>query len=135
MMDLGVGTDVWAVPFDNITTIFHLGYVLIPLYTVGGAFVRSSIALFYVRIFGPKRILVAVLLLNVSIQFAWLIAVSFLCTPLSQFWTQWWNDSSNSCHNIASFIVSTCCCFGTPSSLITNISSGVVLGRASHATL
>lgn len=103
---LGLGTDVWAIPFDRVTTIFKLVYAAFPMYTVGGALIRISIVLFCMRIFGPKRIFVVTLAVNIVAQLAWLIVDCLPCMPPSLFWTEWWNDSTGVCRTMATYVVS-----------------------------
>ena len=75
------------------------------LYTMTHFFVRSSIILFYMRIFPMQsdrklsRILVGTLIFNAVYNFSFLIAVVLQCSPVPYFWTQWEGLHDGHCGN------------------------------------
>lgn len=101
MTSRGLGTDIWAVSFDNITLIFKSLYVLFLLYITSRDLVRLSILLLYQRIFGDiplARWLIRFsfgLIIACSIAFD--LAVIFGCTPISYFWTSWDGEHEGYC--------------------------------------
>ena len=50
MANLGLGKDIWTVPFDNITNILRVYYFDEDLYLTALPMVKISILLFYLRI-------------------------------------------------------------------------------------
>ncbi|KAL2135257.1 hypothetical protein VTI74DRAFT_9242 [Chaetomium olivicolor] len=102
-IDLGQGTDIWFVPFDNITRVLKIFYGQMLLYTITRLFVRASIILFYLRVFRADnklgRILLFTFIFNSIYNFSFLIAVTFQCTPISEFWTQWSGEHEGHCGN------------------------------------
>ncbi|KAK4222301.1 hypothetical protein QBC38DRAFT_460529 [Podospora fimiseda] len=91
----GMGKDVWFVPFDNITKVLRFFYVEMLLYTVTRFFIRSSIILFYLRVFPRKNnnrlglIIIGTLIFNVIYNVSFFFAVLFQCRPISFFWHAW----------------------------------------------
>ncbi|KAK4232815.1 hypothetical protein C8A03DRAFT_48425 [Achaetomium macrosporum] len=89
---LGVGLDLWAVPQDNLSTIFILLEAALLCYIMSRCFVRISICLFLMRIFsvaGARPYIVLGLALNVALSITYLFAIIFQCSPVSFFWTGW----------------------------------------------
>ncbi|TKA27618.1 hypothetical protein B0A50_04450 [Salinomyces thailandicus] len=54
LADLGLGKDIWNVPFDNITAILKVYYFDEDLYLTALPLVKISMLLFYLRIFPQK---------------------------------------------------------------------------------
>lgn len=50
MANLGLGKDIWTVPFDNITNILKVYYFDEDLYLTALPMVKISMLLFYLRI-------------------------------------------------------------------------------------
>ncbi|KAL2135256.1 hypothetical protein VTI74DRAFT_9241 [Chaetomium olivicolor] len=104
-ISLGQGKDIWFVPFDNITLVLKLFYIEMLLYTITRFFVRASIILFYLRVFPPKsesklgRILFYTFIFNIVYNLSFLMAVTFQCTPISDFWRQWSGEHEGHCGN------------------------------------
>ncbi|KAL7624459.1 hypothetical protein AAE478_006024 [Parahypoxylon ruwenzoriense] len=99
----GLGTDIWAIPFDDITLIFKALYTLFVVYVTSRDLVRLSILLFYHRIFGhialARRLIQFSFVLIILCCIAFDFAIIFGCRPLDYFWTSW--DGQNEGHCIS----------------------------------
>lgn len=88
-----MGTDIWAIPFDDITLIFKGLYANFMLYITSRHLVRLSILLFYHRIFGHIRLARRLTRFSYGLVIASCIAfdfaVLFSCTPIQHFWHSW----------------------------------------------
>ncbi|KAI0418926.1 hypothetical protein F5X98DRAFT_336709 [Xylaria grammica] len=97
----GLGTDIWAVPFDNITVILKALYTLFVLYITSRDLVRLSILLFYHRIFGhiqlARRLIHFTFVVIIACCVAFDFAIIFGCTPLDHFWTGWDGQQDGHC--------------------------------------
>ncbi|KAI1078725.1 hypothetical protein F5B20DRAFT_547059 [Whalleya microplaca] len=97
----GLGTDIWAVPFDDITLILKAMYTLFVLYIMSRDLVRLSILLFYFRIFGhvllARRLIQFTFGLIIACCIAFDFAIIFGCTPISYFWTSWDGQHEGHC--------------------------------------
>ena len=99
--ELGLGTDIWALPFDNITLIFKALYCLFVLYITSRHLVRGSILLFHHRLFGHERLarrlvqfsFVILIAFGVTFDFAILVG----CAPIEHFWLSWDNQHRGHC--------------------------------------
>ncbi|KAL2142497.1 hypothetical protein VTI28DRAFT_1099 [Corynascus sepedonium] len=104
-IELGQSLDIWFVSPDNITMVLKLFFVDMLLYTVTRFFVRTSVILFYLRVFPPKpdnklgRILQYTMAFNVVYNVSFLFAVAFQCTPVEDFWRQWEGNHEGHCGN------------------------------------
>ncbi|KAI1381967.1 hypothetical protein F4677DRAFT_400427 [Hypoxylon crocopeplum] len=99
----GLGTDIWAVPFDDITLISKALYAQSVLYTTSCSLVRQSVLLFYYRIFGriplARRLIQATFVLSVSCCIAFDLVNLFGCTPFEYYWTSWDGQHEGHCIN------------------------------------
>lgn len=99
----GLGTDIWAVPFDDITLSFQAFYALFILYVLSRDLVRLSILLFYHRIFGrtplARRLIQFTFVLIIACYIAFVFAIAFGCTPIDYFWTAWDGEHEGHCIN------------------------------------
>lgn len=97
----GLGTDIWAVPFSDITTIFKAWYTLFVIYITFRDFVRLSILLFYQRIFGhvplARRLIQFSFVLIITCCISFDCAILFGCTPIEYYWTAWEGRGGGSC--------------------------------------
>ncbi|KAK4206795.1 hypothetical protein QBC37DRAFT_114306 [Rhypophila decipiens] len=91
--NLGLGKQIWAVPQENIPTLLTLSYVEFLLYNWCEVTLRTSVLLFYIRVFpvgtGPRRIFWAVLIVSDILSVGFLFFNIFQCSPISHFWLQW----------------------------------------------
>ncbi|KAJ8121734.1 hypothetical protein O1611_g10023 [Lasiodiplodia mahajangana] len=99
--NLGLGTEIWAVPRENIDTLLTLSYVEFLLYNWVEVTLRTSVLLFYIRVFavgtGPRRIFWAVLIVSDVLSVGFLFFNIFQCTPISYFWQRWDGEHSGHC--------------------------------------
>ncbi|KAI0968281.1 hypothetical protein F4678DRAFT_443903 [Xylaria arbuscula] len=97
----GLGTDIWNVPFDDITVILKALYVLFALDITSRYLVRLSILLFYYRIFGhiqmARRLIRFTFVLIIACCIAFDFAIIFGCTPLDYYWTGWDGEHDGHC--------------------------------------
>lgn len=104
---LGLGTDFWAVPFDNITFMFKMLYCGFVLYITSRHFVRLSLLLFYYRLFGhipmARRLIRLTSGLVVAMCIAFDFSILFGCTPIKHFWESWDNQHEGHCISIHAF--------------------------------
>lgn len=101
VLDLGLGMDIWAIPFDDITTIFKGIYVIFVIYITSRHLVRGSILLFCYRLLGhdplPRRLIQVTLALLVAFCVALDLAMLFGCTPIDHFWKSWDDQHEGHC--------------------------------------
>ncbi|KAI1416291.1 hypothetical protein F5Y13DRAFT_155003 [Hypoxylon sp. FL1857] len=99
----GLGTDIWAVPFDDITLFFKGLYALCAIYASVRHLVRLSILFFYQRIFGhirlARRLIQFTHVLIISSCISFTSAILFGCAPLDYFWTSWDGQHEGHCAN------------------------------------
>ncbi|KAL2163847.1 hypothetical protein VTH06DRAFT_5906 [Thermothelomyces fergusii] len=104
-IETGQSLDIWFVKPDNVTMVLKYFYIEMLLYTVTRFFVRTSVILFYLRVFPPKpenklgRVLRYTMAFNVVYNVSFLFAVAFQCTPVTDFWTQWEGIHRGHCGN------------------------------------
>lgn len=101
VLHLGLGTDIWALPFDNITNIFIGIYVIFVLYITSRHLVRASIVLFCYRLLGhdplARRLIRFTLALLITFCIALDLAMIFGCTPINYFWNAWDDQHEGHC--------------------------------------
>ncbi|KAK1753711.1 hypothetical protein QBC47DRAFT_415470 [Echria macrotheca] len=105
--EIGLGKDIWFVEFPHVTDIVRTFFINMLLYTATRFLVRSSIILFYLRVFPPGaenklgRLLVGTLVANLVYNFSFFMAVIFQCNPVHSFWTAWAEeDGDGHCGNV-----------------------------------
>jgi hypothetical protein len=99
----GLGQDVWRVPFDMLTTFIRWFYVQEILYFAQIAFLKTSILLFYKRIFGHTQInvfIIGTLAFNALYGLVFVFLAAFQCQPISYYWTNWDHEHVGTCLNI-----------------------------------
>lgn len=98
---LGVGTDIWAVPLDNITPIFKGMYGGFIVYITSRHLVRLSLLLFYYRLFGhiplARRLILLTSALVIAFCTAFDFSIIFGCTPIEHFWLSWDGQHEGHC--------------------------------------
>lgn len=97
-----MGSDMWSVPHENITTIFLYTYITMPLYSIARLVSRISILLFYMRIFDKtpgRRLRICVLVFDIITGLGLSILVAIPCRPVGFFWVRWdrEHDSEGQC--------------------------------------
>ncbi|EME40847.1 hypothetical protein DOTSEDRAFT_74416 [Dothistroma septosporum NZE10] len=103
----GLGTDVWTVPFDNITTMLRIYYWAEDAYLAALPAVKISLLLTYLRFFPSRRFRQAcyvVIGLNVAYIIAFVLISVFQCIPIHLAWERWvYKDAAQMpghCHDI-----------------------------------
>lgn len=101
----GLGQDVWRLQFDMLTRFIRWFYIMEILYFAQIAFLKTSILLFYQRIFGHTKIniyIVGTLVFNALYGVAFVFLAAFQCQPVSYYWTNWDREHTGKCLNINS---------------------------------
>jgi len=101
--DLGLGQDIWTVPFDNITAILKVYYFDEDLYLTCLPLVKISMLLFYLRIFPQKWFRISCFVTMgacAGYAIAFLLVSVFQCRPISFAWTHWHGETSGVCNDI-----------------------------------
>ncbi|KAM7211169.1 hypothetical protein V8F06_013450 [Rhypophila decipiens] len=91
-INLGLGTEMWAVPPDNIPVILAFSFMFMLLYGLCRFFTRLSIIMFYFRVFGltdARPYLIGIFVFNILFVIVFIFVMCFQCTPLSHFWLRW----------------------------------------------
>ncbi|KAI9643653.1 hypothetical protein NHQ30_008275 [Ciborinia camelliae] len=98
---LGLGTDIWAVPQNNITTLLKYSFVQFTLYNLSRCTIRASIILFLLRAFSValRRVLLAMLIINGLVGFIFIFVDIFQCRPVDYFWLNWDGEHHGHCDN------------------------------------
>ncbi|KAI0486689.1 CFEM domain-containing protein [Xylaria cf. heliscus] len=107
--DLGLGTDIWAVPQENLTTLLILSYAEFILFNWAEVTLRTSVLFFYIRVFsgaGPRRIFWAVLIVSDILSVGFVFFNIFQCTPVDHFWLQWDKEHEGHCINASTVTLS-----------------------------
>lgn len=92
LANIGFGSDIWTVHAEDIPILlkgFYTGFII---YGFARFFVRTSILLFYLRIFSiplARPLIIASLALDAAIAIVVVTTMSFQCTPVSYYWTQY----------------------------------------------
>ncbi|KAF3032863.1 hypothetical protein E8E12_003003 [Didymella heteroderae] len=97
---LGLGTDMWLVPFNNITKILEIFYYTELLYLASVALTKISILLFYLRIFPQRslrKIIWATIGLCIAYMIAFVTATAFQCIPVRIAWEHWDGEHHGRC--------------------------------------
>ncbi|KAI5362706.1 hypothetical protein Slin15195_G100850 [Septoria linicola] len=100
LANYGFGTDVWTIPFDRITKILKVFWILELQYTSLGGLVKISLLLTYLRFFSSPRFRIAVFIviaLNVAYLLTFVTAAALQCTPVSYSWHRWDGEHKGHC--------------------------------------
>jgi hypothetical protein len=101
--NLGLGKDIWTVPFDNITAILKIYYFDEDLYLTALPLVKISMLFFYLRIFPQNWFRYACFTTMAACAgygIAFLLVSVFQCRPLPLAWTQWDGEHFGTCNDI-----------------------------------
>ncbi|CAG8977707.1 hypothetical protein HYALB_00008734, partial [Hymenoscyphus albidus] len=88
----GLGKDIWSIPFERITDILYIYYFDEVLYLGSLMMIRLSMLCLYLRLFpqkGFKRIIYAIIAVNILYSIAFITASVFQCIPIQAAWTRW----------------------------------------------
>lgn len=103
MANLGLGKDIWTVPFDNITAILKIYYFDEDLYLTALPLVKISILIFYLRIFPQtwfRYACFATMTACVGYGIAFLLVSVFQCQPIALAWDHWDGEHLGKCNDI-----------------------------------
>ncbi|KAI1151960.1 CFEM domain-containing protein [Nemania diffusa] len=99
--NLGLGTQSWAVPQEDITRLIALTYIEFLIYNFVEVALRTSVLLFYMRVFsngqGLRRIFLATLIISNILSVGFFLFNTFQCTPVSFFWLGWDKQHAGHC--------------------------------------
>lgn len=101
--NLGLGKDIWTVPFENITAILKIYYFDEDLYLTALPLIKISILLFYLRIFPQtwfRYACFATMAACVGYGIAFLLVSVFQCQPIDLAWNHWDGEHSGKCNDI-----------------------------------
>ncbi|KAK4160348.1 hypothetical protein QBC43DRAFT_114352 [Cladorrhinum sp. PSN259] len=91
--NLGLGKEIWAVPQENIPKLLTLSYIEFLLYNWCEVTLRTSVLLFYIRVFPigttARRIFWGVLIVSDILSLGFMFFNIFQCAPINHFWLQW----------------------------------------------
>ncbi|KAL4994932.1 hypothetical protein BDV10DRAFT_197117 [Aspergillus recurvatus] len=100
----GLGKNIWAVPFSDISATLKLFFIEEVLYTICTALIKLSMLFLYLRLF-PNALLRIAIFISLAITSLWALG-SFLaqvlsCKPISYYWNQWDGEHMGKCssHN------------------------------------
>ncbi|KAM0282380.1 hypothetical protein ACHAQH_003060 [Verticillium albo-atrum] len=99
----GMGTDVWTVPFDNITRFIQYFYIQEVLYFAQIALLKTSILFFYMRIFGHtgiKNFIWGTMIFNAIFGVLFTLIAVFQCRPIDYFWKSWDGEHEGHCLDV-----------------------------------
>lgn len=105
-VDNGLGKDVWTLRPEVATRFIEYLYIMVAVYLAEVALIKISLTFFYLYIFpGTKirRLLWGTIIFTAVLGFAEVIAALFNCSPISHYWTQYFENSQGHCVNINAF--------------------------------
>jgi hypothetical protein len=103
----GLGKDIWAVPFDQITEFVHFFYLMEILYFVHVALLKLSLLFFYLRIFPGARIrqlIWGTIIFDVIFAIAFIFTGIFQCSPIDYYWTNWDGQHEGKCFDVNAMV-------------------------------
>ncbi|PVH78466.1 hypothetical protein DL98DRAFT_656171 [Cadophora sp. DSE1049] len=103
VVDLGLGRDIWTVPFHNITLILKLFWVNELLYFISISLLKIAFLLFFFRIFPSRRfrqVVWSLVAFNAVLALVCVIVVCTMCRPLYYVWTQWDGEHQGKCVDV-----------------------------------
>ncbi|PYH88103.1 hypothetical protein BO71DRAFT_469331, partial [Aspergillus ellipticus CBS 707.79] len=106
MQKYGLGTNIWTIPFPDITKQLKLLLIAEVFYMASEAFTQLSFLTFYLRIFpltNFRYLVYTIAAISICFGTSNTIVMIFQCTPVSYFWTSWAGDTSGVCINISDF--------------------------------
>ncbi|KAL4917435.1 hypothetical protein BDW62DRAFT_201867 [Aspergillus aurantiobrunneus] len=109
LRNLGLGEDIWNIPFKDITKTLHLFNISTDIYPPCIALIKISMLFLYLRLF-PGRKLRIITIFTIVLTGCWGIIYTllgiFACSPRSYAWTNWDGEHEGKCLNQAAIIVS-----------------------------
>ncbi|KAK2627136.1 hypothetical protein QTJ16_003102 [Diplocarpon rosae] len=107
LVHLGLGSDIWTVPFDNITQILKILWISEIVYFVAISLLKISFLLFFLRIFLDKRfrkVVCVLIVLNVLVAISFVVAICTTCRPASYVWNHWDGEHTGKCDNMNALV-------------------------------
>ncbi|CAG5154354.1 uncharacterized protein ALTATR162_LOCUS3573 [Alternaria atra] len=101
--EIGLGTDMWLVSFENITKILEIFYYTELLYLASIALTKIAVLLFYLRIFphqNLRRIIYVTIVVCIMYIIAFVTATALQCIPIRIAWEHWDGEHHGKCINL-----------------------------------
>ncbi|KAK3934152.1 hypothetical protein QBC46DRAFT_274401, partial [Diplogelasinospora grovesii] len=108
--DVGMGKNLWAVPFDSITNFLTRVYAMLHVYIIARLLSRTAILLFYLRVFQDvaKRTIIITLLFILAHDVSSTIIFLCVCRPLNFFWDRWDGEHEGRCIDLSAVMWALC---------------------------
>ncbi|KAH7410485.1 hypothetical protein DE146DRAFT_675190 [Phaeosphaeria sp. MPI-PUGE-AT-0046c] len=101
---IGLGRDIWTLPFDNITKTLEIFYFAELFYLTAVGLTKISVLLFYLRIF-PRRSLRRAIWVTITVCVLYIIAfvttTALQCIPVRISWEQWDGEHHGKCLSLS----------------------------------
>ncbi|RAH65923.1 uncharacterized protein BO66DRAFT_414770 [Aspergillus aculeatinus CBS 121060] len=102
----GLGTNIWTIPFEDITTQLKLLLIAEIFYMPAEALTQLSFLAFYLRIFPPgnfRYIVYTLAGISVCFGISNTLIMIFQCLPVSYFWNSWSGEATGHCIDINTY--------------------------------
>ncbi|OBR12633.1 CFEM domain-containing protein [Colletotrichum higginsianum IMI 349063] len=108
---LGIGRDVWALSYDEITRFMQVFFAFEVIYTLSISALKASILFFYIRVFSMvsstfTMVLWATQAFNLAFCIAFTVANLNQCRPFSNAWEAWDGKHPGYCINVYAMFIS-----------------------------
>ncbi|KAH7410718.1 hypothetical protein BKA64DRAFT_661608 [Cadophora sp. MPI-SDFR-AT-0126] len=95
-----MGKDLWTISSNNITQFLMTYWIAEACYFVAASLLKICFLLFYLRIFQSQRfryLVWSLIVVNVIVALAFVVALCISCRPLSYSWTKWDGEHQGTC--------------------------------------
>lgn len=99
----GIGTDIWTLTPDQITSFGRNFYALAIMYFLLQTTLKLTLVFFYLRIFPAaefRRTLWGTVAFITAYGITFVLVAVFQCQPISYFWTKWDHEHEGKCASI-----------------------------------
>ncbi|RGP58741.1 hypothetical protein FLONG3_11405, partial [Fusarium longipes] len=99
----GIGTDIWTLTPDQITSFGMWFWTLVLTYFILQTTMKLSLLFFYLRIFpskGVRKALWATVIFITANGIAFALVATFQCRPINHFWTKWDGTKEGWCASV-----------------------------------
>ncbi|KZL79864.1 cfem domain-containing protein [Colletotrichum incanum] len=108
---LGIGRDVWALSYDEITRFMQVFFAFEVIYTLSISALKASILFFYIRVFSMISSTFTLVLwttqaFNLAFCVAFTVANLAQCRPFSNAWEAWDGNHPGYCINVYALFIS-----------------------------
>lgn len=91
LVHYGLGLHVYVLPLENVVGYLKLVWIIYFVHTTGMAIAKTSVLLFYTRVFGMrnskfKYAVWSIHAMNIAWVIGTLLSVTFVCNPVSEAW-------------------------------------------------